>query len=103
MRDAWRGAFAPPRAVAAWIVGAGVGLPLLALYAPMITDADSAWIVVSTDRVRDQGLHLLQQNQDVFLPHLVVGPLLRLGGYPAANAFAAISVIALLALASTLG
>jgi len=103
LRDAWRGAFAPPRAVAAWIVGAGVGLPLLSLYAPMITDADSAWIVVSTDRVRDQGLHLLQQNQDVFLPHLVVGPLLRLGGYPAANAFAAISVIALLALASTLG
>ena len=95
VRTLWNATFDPPRWIASWIIGAGIGLPLLALYAPMISDADSAWIVVSTNRVREQGMHLLQVNQDVFLPHLVIGPLVRWGGYPAANGFAVVSVIAL--------
>lgn len=93
----------PTTGWAAALVGAGVSLPLVGAYAPLTYDPDSAWFVTSTQHVRNNGIDLLRETQDVFLPHLTIGPLLDLGGYQAAIAFMILTAIALSALTGYLG
>ena len=94
------GAFRPPRAWAAWIVGGGLAAPLAALYAPIILDVDSAWVVIATQGYRDQGIRFLQETQDVVLPQVVLGPILRTWGYQGAIIYSIGTVAVLAALAS---
>lgn len=84
------------------LVGAGMALPLVGSYSASISESDSAWLVVSTAHVRDQGLTLLERNQDVLLPHLVLSPLLDHGGLAAAVAFTILCTIALAAFTAVL-
>lgn len=92
----------PVTGLAAALVGTGVALPLVGTYAPVIGDPDSAWFVTSTREVQDHGIGLLQETQDVFVPHLTLGPLLALGGYRAAIPFMILTVVALSALTAYL-
>jgi hypothetical protein len=87
LRAASAGVTDPLHPWGAYLLGAGPSLVHVGSYAPIITDSDSAWIDVSTDFVRRNGIGLLQDNQEVLLPHLTLGPLIALDGYRAANLF----------------
>lgn len=92
----------PTTGLAATLIGAGVALPLIGTYAPVIGDPDSAWFVTSTQHVQRHGIGLLQDTQDVFVPHLTLGPLLAVGGYRAAIPFMILTLVALSALTAYL-
>jgi hypothetical protein len=77
-------------------VGGGLGAPLVALYAPIILDVDSAWVVMAAERGHEEGLAFLQRTQDVMLPQIVLGPILRAWGYQGAIA-ATIAMVVMLA------
>lgn len=91
-----------PRSWPMALLGAGVSLPLIGSYGALIGESDSAWLVVSTTDVRENGIGLLERTQEVFLPHLVLSPLLELGGYRAAVGFTVVATIGLVALVAWL-
>jgi hypothetical protein len=101
--DATKAFTLPTTGVAAAAIGAGVALPLVGSYAPVIGDPDSAWFVTSTQHVQRNGFDLLKETQDVFIPHLTIGPLLAFRGYQAAIPFMILTVIGLSALVGYLG
>lgn len=81
-----------------WImVGVGflLALPALALHTDVVGDTDSARVISSTMYVQRNGLGYLVDTQDNLLPHLTLGPLISLGGIPAATLFSVLSVQAL--------
>jgi hypothetical protein len=92
----------PARPFAATLIGVGLGVPLLGVYAPIIADSDSMWLAVSTQEVHEHGIGLIEQNQEVLLPHFVIGPLLRLGGYELAVPFTILTMLALAGLTAYL-
>lgn len=74
-----------------WLVfGLGwvMALPLFALHTDVIlADSDSARLVASTLYAHRYGWSYLVDSQETFMAHLVLGPLLRLGGIPVAKLF----------------
>lgn len=94
---------APTNSLAPSLVGAGMALPLVGSYGPHVTDPDSAWIVASTQESRDHGIGLIQETQDVLLPHLTIGPLLATGGYRVAVPFMIATMLGLVAVTAYLG
>jgi hypothetical protein len=86
----------PPHDWLMFVFGFLVALPVLALHTSVLLgDSDSARVVSSTMYVQRNGLGYLAQTQDNLLPYLTLGPLLSLGGIPAAKLFSVLSVQAL--------
>lgn len=85
----------PPRDWLMFGVGFLLALPALALHTDVIGDADSARIISSTRYVERNGLGYLVDTQDNLLPHLTIGPLIAVGGIPAATLFTVLSLQAL--------
>ena len=94
--------FRPLHAASAWVIGAGLALPLLGYASPRVIDVDSSWLAISTRYVQAHGIGLLQQNQEVYLPHVLLGPLLRWGGYQAAVGLNIAGVMGVASLAGVL-
>jgi len=93
LADVWRH---PPGHWVAALTGALVALPVISLYAPvLLNDADSARVVAAVMHTRRHGIGFLVDTQDNLLPHLVLGPVVALGGLAGAKAVAALSVVAL--------
>ena len=83
----------PPGAWAAGILGVLLALPVLGLYTPVLLgDADSARVVARVAHVRAYGIDHLLETQDNFIPYLVVGPAVAIGGIAGAKLVALVSV-----------
>jgi hypothetical protein len=83
----------PPGAWAACVLGVLLATPLLALYTPVLLgDADSARVLAAVTHVREHGIGFLLDTQDNLLPHLLLGPLVAVGGLPGAKLFALLSL-----------
>ena len=79
-----------------FLLGSLLTLPAFALYLRTLAgDSDSARLVASILYVQRNGLDYLVETQEVLLPHLVLGPILAVGGIPAVQAFDALSVVLL--------
>jgi hypothetical protein len=79
-----------------FLVGCALMLPAFALYTPVLAgDADSARLVASILHVQHDGVDYLVETQEVLLPHLLLGPVLAVGGIPGVLAFSALSVVVL--------
>jgi hypothetical protein len=79
-----------------FLVGCALTLPAFALYSPSLTgDADSARLVASILHVQRTGLDYLVETQEVLLPHILLGPILALGGISGLQVFNALSVVLL--------
>jgi hypothetical protein len=61
----------------------------------LVGDSDSSWLLASILHVQREGVGYLTETQQVLLPHLILGPVVSLGGIPALQAFNMLSVIAL--------
>lgn len=85
----------PARPRLMFLFGCLVALPVLSLHTSLISGADSARIVASILYVQRFGVEYLIQTQEVLLPHLVLGPLLALGGAALMKLFSVLSVIGL--------
>ncbi|MQB01592.1 MAG: hypothetical protein GEU78_15100 [Actinobacteria bacterium] len=93
MTEVWR---YPERSRRMFLFGCLVALPVLALHTRfLLGDADSARLVASTLYVQRFGVRYLIETQEVLLPHLVLGPLMTLGGITLVKAFLVLSVIGL--------
>jgi hypothetical protein len=83
----------PPHDWVMFGLGFLIAVPALALHADVLVgDSDSARVISSTLYVQRTGLGYLVDTQDNLMPHLTVGPLVALGGIPAAVLFSAVSV-----------
>jgi hypothetical protein len=92
--DIWRD---PPTDGAAFVLGAALALPLLGLYWPRLGEhADSGRLLSSVDHVWRGDLGYLVDVQEPYLPHILYGPAMAVGGLPAAR-FLAIGSLVLLA------
>jgi hypothetical protein len=79
-----------------FLFGCAVMLPAFALYTPALTgDADSARLVASILHVQHTGVDYLVETQEVLLPHILMGPVLAVGGIPGVVVLSALSVVAL--------
>ena len=79
-----------------FLLGSLLTLPAFALYSRTLSgDSDSARLVASILYVQRNGLDYLVETQEVLLPHVVLGPILAVGGIPAVQAFNALSVVLL--------
>ena len=66
-----------------FLVGCVLMFPAFALYTPALAgDPDSARLLASILHVQQNGVDYLVETQEVLLPHLVMGPVLALGGIP---------------------
>jgi hypothetical protein len=88
-----------PRGRVGWLsflAGCLLALPVLAFHSRVLVgDSDSGWLLATILHVQREGTDYLVETQQVLLPHLVLGPLVALGGIPAMQAFSVLSVIAL--------
>lgn len=83
----------PPGAWAAGILGVLLALPVVGLYTPVLLgDADSARVVAAVSHVRTHGIDFLLETQDNFIPYLVVGPAVAIGGIVGAKLVALVSL-----------
>lgn len=87
----------PLDARGALLLGSLVALPGVLMFTTVLWDTDSSRLVASILHVHRNGLGLLTQTQEVLLPHLILGPILWVGGIPAAKAFILLSLIGLTA------
>jgi hypothetical protein len=79
-----------------FFAGCALALPAFALYTPaLVGDSDSARLVASILYVQDNGIDYLVDTQEVFLPHILLGPILALGGVSAVQVFNVVSVVLL--------
>jgi hypothetical protein len=77
-------------------VGCALMLPAFALYTPpIVRDSDSARLVASILHVQRTGVDYLVETQEVLLPHILMGPVLAVGGIPGVMLLSALSVVAL--------
>jgi hypothetical protein len=92
----------PPGAWAAFLLGAILALPVIALYWPVLFyDSDSARIVAAIRHVqRGGGLGFFTETQEPFLPHILLGPAIALRGVAAAKVLAIVSVQVLVGVVS---
>jgi hypothetical protein len=112
LRDRPRLAAVPARLVAIWreppggwvafLLGASLSIPVLALYAPIVFwDSDSARIIAAIGHLQSGGgLEYFPETQESFLPHLVLGPAVAIRGVAAAKLVALVSVQLLVGLVS---
>jgi hypothetical protein len=95
------GLFVPAaeRARGGWLsflAGCLVALPVLSFHSRVLVgDSDSGWLLATILHVQREGTDYLVETQQVLLPHLVLGPIERVGGIPGMQAFSMLSVIAL--------
>ncbi|MGH9324514.1 MAG: hypothetical protein ACRD3V_32105, partial [Vicinamibacteria bacterium] len=106
-RSAYTGASEVPKLlIRAWLksangwtmffLGCALMLPAFALYTPRVAgDSDSARLVASILYVQRNGLDYLLETQEVLLPHILLSPILALGGIPGLQAFNVLSVVLL--------
>jgi hypothetical protein len=92
----------PPHDSIMFALGFVLALPALALHSDVHSDPDSARLIAGTMDVQRNGLGFLVETQDNLLPHVTMGPLLALGGIPAAKLFSILSVQALAGVVSFL-
>jgi hypothetical protein len=79
-----------------FLVGCALTLPAFAFFTPALTgDADSARIVASVLYVQHNGVDYLVDTQEVLLPHVLMGPVLAIGGIPGVQLLTALSVVVL--------
>lgn len=79
-----------------FLLGCLLTLPAFALHVRTLAgDSDSARLVASILYVQRNGVDYLVETQEVLLPHLVLGPILAVGGIPGVQAFNALSVVLL--------
>jgi hypothetical protein len=83
----------PPGDWVAAALGALLAVPVLDLYVPMLLgDADSARVISAVRFVEHHGPRFLAETQDNFLPHVVLGPIIAIGGLAGAKLFSIVSV-----------
>jgi hypothetical protein len=86
----------PPGDWAMFVFGVLGSLPLVAFFTRvLIGDSDSARMVASIQYVRHQDWNYLLQTQENYMPHLLIGPILAIGGIAAAKVFTILTVQAL--------
>lgn len=86
----------PPSDWVYFLLGWMLALPVFALHTTVIIgDSDSVRILASVLYVQQNGLDYLIQTQETLLPHLLLGPLVALGGIAALQLFSVLSVQAL--------
>jgi hypothetical protein len=79
-----------------FLLGCVLTLPAAALHSPrLVGDPDSARLVASILYVQRNGVDYLVETQEVALPHLLLGPILRVGGISGLQVFNVLSVIVL--------
>jgi hypothetical protein len=79
---------APPAPWVAGVLGVLLATPVLGLYTPVLLgDADSARVIAAVAHVRTHGIGFLVDTQDNFLPHLLLGPVVAIGGLAGAKLF----------------
>lgn len=79
-----------------FVAGCLVALPVVSFQSRILVgDSDSSWLLASILHVQREGVGYLTDTQQVLLPHLILGPVVSLGGIPALQAFNMLSVIAL--------
>jgi len=79
-----------------FLFGCALTLPAFALYTPaLVGDSDSARLVASILYVQRNGFHYLVETQEVLLPHILLSPILALGGISGLQAFNVLSVVVL--------
>lgn len=79
-----------------FLFGCALTIPAFALYAPSLAgDSDSARLVASILYVQHNGIDYLVDTQEVLLPHILLSPILALGGIPGLQAFNVLSVVVL--------
>jgi hypothetical protein len=87
------------RAPTGWRIFVGgflLALPAVSLYSRVLSrESDSAWLLASILHVQREGIDWIVDTQQVLLPHLLLGPIVSLGGIPALQAFNVVSVLAL--------
>jgi hypothetical protein len=87
------------RPMSGWLfffVGCVLALPIVSFYSRVLVgDPDSERLLASILHVQRQGVGYLIDSQEVLLPHVLLGPIVSLGGIPALQAFNVLSVIAL--------
>ncbi|HEY3209474.1 MAG TPA: hypothetical protein VGL18_06715 [Actinomycetota bacterium] len=82
--DSWA---SPARTWMVFSLGAAISLPLAALHTRVILgDSDSARLLASLVYVQRHGPHYLVDTQANILPHLVLGPVVRVWGIPGGKA-----------------
>jgi hypothetical protein len=106
-RSAYTGASEIPKLlVRAWrdstngwtmfLLGCALTLPAFALYTPtLFGDSDSARLIASILYVQRNGFDYLIETQEVLLPHILLSPIMAVGGIPAVQVFDAFSVVVL--------
>lgn len=72
--------------------------PVIAFVTPVVWDPDSTRFLASILYVQRTGTKFLFDTQDVFLPYILVGPLIKLGGIAAAKYLVATSLVLLVGL-----
>jgi hypothetical protein len=83
----------PARGWMLFVLGLVMFLPVVAFHSPVIpSDSDSANLLSSIRYVQRHGLRNIIETQEVFLPHLLLGPALLIGGIPAAMLVSVASV-----------
>ena len=83
----------PPGPWAAGVLGVLLATPVLALYTPVLLgDADSARVIAAVAHVRSHGIGFLVDTQENFLPLVLLGPVVAVGGLAGAKLFALLTV-----------
>jgi hypothetical protein len=77
----------PPGDWAMFAFGVLVSIPLVAFTTRLLFDSDSAMLAASIEYVRNQDWRFLIHTQQNYLPHVVMGPILAIGGIPAVKLF----------------
>jgi hypothetical protein len=77
----------PPGDWAMFLFGVLGSIPLIAFITRVLFDSDSAMLVASIEYVRHQDWRFLIHTQQNYLPHVVMGPILAIGGIPAVKIF----------------
>jgi hypothetical protein len=89
-QDRARGGWLP------FLAGLLIALPVVGFHSRVLVgDSDSGWLLATILYVQREGAAYLVETQQVLLPHLVLGPIVAVGGIPALQAFNVVSVIAL--------
>jgi hypothetical protein len=91
--EVWRD---PPGGWVAFALGSALALPFLGLYWPRQGQhSDSARLLASVDHVWRGDLGYLVDVQESYLPHLLYGPTMAVGGLPAARLLAMATFVVL--------
>ncbi|HYT80302.1 MAG TPA: hypothetical protein VEQ37_13840 [Actinomycetota bacterium] len=91
----------PERDGTMFLLGVLVSLPLVAFFTHVLLgDSDSARLVASINYVEHQDWHYLIHTQENYLPHLIMGPILAIGGIAAVKALTILTVQALAGIVS---